>query len=78
MRSDRLTSVLLQSAALFWTGALMLQTAEATDIGLKISAEKNWLSWGDYILGQDMKSGLFGTAGVYGQFLSFRRREEFG
>ena len=58
MHRGRLTSVLLRSAALFWTGALMLQTAEAADIGLKISAEKNWLSWGDYILGQDMKSGL--------------------
>lgn len=58
MRYSRLTSVLLRSAALFWTGALMFQTAEAADVGLKISAEKNWLSWGDYILGQDMKSGL--------------------
>ena len=58
MHRGRLTSVLLRSAALFWTGVLMLQTAEAADIGLKISAEKNWLSWGDYILGQDMKSGL--------------------
>lgn len=33
-------------------------SATATDVGLKISAEKNWYSWGDYILGQDLKSGL--------------------
>lgn len=28
------------------------------DIGLKVSAEKNWYSWGDYILGQDLKKGF--------------------
>lgn len=32
--------------------------AEAEDISLKISAGKNWYSWGDYILGQDLKSGF--------------------
>ena len=33
-------------------------TANAADIGLKISAGQNWFSWGDYILGQDLKSGF--------------------
>ncbi len=36
----------------------LVSKAEADDIGLKISAEKNWYSWGDYILGQDLKSGF--------------------
>lgn len=27
-------------------------------IGLKISAAQNWLTWGDYILGQDLKQGF--------------------
>ncbi len=30
----------------------------ASDIGLKISSEKNWYAWGDYILGQDLKEGF--------------------
>lgn len=30
----------------------------AEDISLKISAEPHWKSWGDYILGQDLKQGL--------------------
>ena len=33
-------------------------SANAADIGLKISAGQNWLSWGDYILGQDLKNGF--------------------
>lgn len=32
--------------------------AFALDVGLKISAEENWLTWGDYILGQDLKKGF--------------------
>ena len=30
----------------------------ALDIGLKISAAESWKTWGDYILGQDLKSGI--------------------
>ena len=30
----------------------------AADIGLKVSAQKTWLNWGDYILGQDFKQGF--------------------
>ena len=30
----------------------------ASNIGLKISAASNWNAWGDYILGQDLKSGI--------------------
>lgn len=30
----------------------------AADISLKISADKTWSSWGDYILGQDLKQGF--------------------
>ena len=32
--------------------------ALALDIGLKISAESNWHTWGDYILGNDLKVGF--------------------
>lgn len=38
--------------------AVVSSAAWAEDIGLKISAEKNWHTWGDYILGQDLKAGL--------------------
>ena len=37
---------------------LWAQTAQAADVGLKISSANNWYSWGDYILGQDLKLGL--------------------
>ena len=30
----------------------------ALEVGLKISAAENWNAWGDYILGQDLKSGV--------------------
>lgn len=32
--------------------------AFALDIGLNVSSEKNWKTWGDYILGQDLKAGF--------------------
>jgi len=30
----------------------------AAEVSLKISAGQNWLAWGDYILGQDLKKGI--------------------
>ncbi len=43
------------SALLF---GLYASVACAADVGLKISAEKDWFSWGDYILGQDLQTGI--------------------
>ena len=37
---------------------LCCMPVSALEIGLKLSAAKNWQTWGDYILGQDLKSGL--------------------
>lgn len=36
----------------------LASNAFALDIGLKISSEESWHSWGDYILGQDLKKGF--------------------
>ena len=55
MKAARLATVIL--SGLFWAQA-GLPAAQAADVGLKISAENNWYAWGDYILGQDMKSGF--------------------
>ncbi len=46
----------LITAFFVWSASIM--PVLAADVGLKISAEKNWLAWGDYILGQDLKSGI--------------------
>lgn len=43
------------SALLF---GLYASAACAADVGLKVSAEKDWYSWGDYILGQDLQTGI--------------------
>ena len=32
--------------------------SSAVEVGLKISSAENWTAWGDYILGQDFKSGI--------------------
>jgi len=36
----------------------LTRNVNALDIGLKISSADNWYSWGDYILGQDLKAGF--------------------
>lgn len=38
--------------------SILASIANADTIGLKISAAQNWLTWGDFILGQDLKHGL--------------------
>ena len=38
--------------------SFFVPNSRAADIGLKVSAQKDWLNWGDYILGQDFKSGF--------------------
>ena len=35
-----------------------ISLAHALDLGLKISADERWGTWGDYILGQDLKLGF--------------------
>ncbi|MCM1324599.1 MAG: glycosyltransferase [Acetobacter sp.] len=39
-------------------GLLFPAVVDAADVGLKISSEKEWTAWGDYILGQDLKAGI--------------------
>lgn len=51
MRKSLFISFLLM-LCFFSSGSL------GADIGLKVSSEKTWLTWGDYILGQDFKSGF--------------------
>ena len=38
--------------------SLVTNNSLAADIGLKVSAQKTWINWGDYILGQDFKQGF--------------------
>lgn len=38
--------------------SFFINIAQAEDIGLKISADENWLAWGDYILGKDLQTGF--------------------
>ena len=38
--------------------SLLASMAKAETVGLKISAAQDWITWGDYILGQDFKQGF--------------------
>ncbi len=44
--------------ALFVVLSFYASFAQALDLGLKISSKEKWKTWGDYILGQDLKAGF--------------------
>lgn len=49
---------MLKRFFIFAISLLWANTVFGANIGLKISAYSDWVNWGDYILGQDLKKGI--------------------
>ncbi len=48
----------MRFVAVLLVGLFYVLPLNALEVGLKISSEKNWTTWGDHILGQDLKKGF--------------------
>ena len=48
----------MRFVAVLLVGLFYVLPLNSLEVGLKISSEKNWTTWGDHILGQDLKKGF--------------------